>query len=231
MPSRPASDSTPRQARLRDRPQQRRARQRLDAILTAAETLIETQDIETISTNLIAHQAQVPVSSVYRYFKNVSAVFAYLFEDLNEEIASVIEDNLETSEPGWDDWPEVTGLIIARVHQFFCDNPGYRRLLLVTHTSQELRTAKDEMITHVSGLLAGRWAQGYDGFSGGDPQLVARFITELCLSMEARCAQIECQSQLDALFGEMLTAVQVYLAQYLNKIPPAPDGGPAHQSD
>ena len=43
MPGTPANDAAPRQTRLRDKPQQRRARQRLDAILTAAEAL-KTRD-------------------------------------------------------------------------------------------------------------------------------------------------------------------------------------------
>jgi len=229
VPNSPANDTAPRQDHLRDRPQQRRARQRLDAILTAAERLLEEQAAEHITTNLIADRAQVPVSSVYRYFKNVDAVFAYLFEDLNEEIIAVIEDNLETSKPGWDDWPEVTGLIIVRLHQFFIQNPGYWRLLLVMQSSQELRDTKDAMVTRVSAMLGARWAQGYDGFAGGDPERVARFTVETFLSMESRYAQIKDEAELEAMFSELVKALEAYLGLYLNKIPPGPDGGPAGQ--
>ena len=150
MPGTPANDALPRQSRLRDKPQQRRARQRLDAILNAAEALVEELDAEAITTNLIADRAGVPVSSVYRYFKNVSAVFAYLFEDLNEEIIAVIEECLDNSQPGWDDWREVTGTIITRLHLFLMENPGYWKLLLVMQTSQELRDAKSVMIGQVA---------------------------------------------------------------------------------
>ena len=227
MTSEPANDTSMRPERLRDRPQQRRARQRLDSILTAAEALVEERDAEAITTNLIAERAGVPVSSVYRYFKNVSAVFAYLFEDLNEEIIGVIEESLANSQPGWDDWREVTGTIIISLHQFFVDNPSYWRLLLVMQTNQELRTAKSAMIARVSQLLASRWEAGYDGFAGGDPQLVARFTVEIFLSVESRCAQIEDPEALQAMFDELLRALEAYLALYLNKTPPGPDGGPA----
>jgi len=214
--AKPANDRQPKQARLRDRPQQRRARQRLDAILTAAEALVEDVEVEAITTNLIAERANVPVSSVYRYFKNVSAVFAYLFEDLNEEIMAVIEEALAASQPGWDDWREVTGTIIVRLHQFFVDNPSYWKLLLVMQSNQELRTAKEQMIGQVADMLGQRWAAGYDGFSGGDPMLVARFTVEIFMSVEVRCAQITDPRALDEMFSELVKALEAYLGLYLN---------------
>ncbi len=169
MPGTPANDALPRQSRLRDKPQQRRARQRLDAILNAAEKLVEEMDAEAITTNLIADRAGVPVSSVYRYFKNVSAVFAYLFEDLNEEIIAVIEECLANSQPGWDDWREVTGTIITRLHLFLMENPGYWKLLLVMQTSQELRDAKAVMIGHVATCSARAGARARMAFPAAIP--------------------------------------------------------------
>ena len=226
MPGTPANDALPRQSRLRDKPQQRRARQRLDAILNAAEKLVEEMDAEAITTNLIADRAGVPVSSVYRYFKNVSAVFAYLFEDLNEEIIAVIEECLANSQPGWDDWREVTGTIITRLHLFLMENPGYWKLLLVMQTSQELRDAKAVMIGHVADMLSARWRQGQDGFSGGDPDLVARFTVEIFMSMETRCAQMRDPQALSEMFAELVKALEAYLSLYLNTAPdedaPAP---------
>ena len=221
MPGTPANDTAPRQSRLRDKPQQRRARQRLDAILNAAEALVEELDAEAITTNLIADRAGVPVSSVYRYFKNVSAVFAYLFEDLNEEIIAVIEECLDNSQPGWDDWREVTGTIITRLHLFLMENPGYWKLLLVMQTSQELRDAKSVMIGQVADMLSARWRQGYDGFAGGDPDLVARFTVEIFMSIETRCAQIQDPKELSEMFAELVKALEAYLSLYLNKVPPA----------
>ncbi len=226
MPGTPANDALPRQSRLRDKPQQRRARQRLDAILNAAEKLVEEMDAEAITTNLIADRAGVPVSSVYRYFKTVSAVLAYLFEDLNEEIIAVIEECLANSQPGWDDWREVTGTIITRLHLFLMENPGYWKLLLVMQTSQELRDAKAVMIGHVADMLSARWRQGQDGFSGGDPDLVARFTVEIFMSIETRCAQMRDPQALSEMFAELVKALEAYLSLYLNTAPdedaPAP---------
>lgn len=227
MPGPPANDAEPRQSRLRDKPQQRRARQRLDAILNAAEALVAEMDAEAITTNLIAERAGVPVSSVYRYFKNVSAVFAYLFEDLNEEIIAVIEECLANSQPGWDDWREVTGAIITRLHAFLMENPGYWKLLLVMQTSQELRETKAAMINQVSDMLSNRWRQGHDGFAGGDPDLVARFTVEIFISIETRCAQTQDPKTLDDMFGELVKALEAYLSLYLNKAPAGPMNGPA----
>lgn len=202
---------------LRDKPRQRRARERLSAILDAAEALLETHEAEAITTNLIAEQAGVPVSSVYRYFKNVSAVFAFLFDDLNEEIVAVIQEALAASQPGSDDWREVTGVIIARLHGFFLENPSYWRLLLVMHSSAELRRAKEAMVSDIAGFLEARWREGQDGFAGGDPALVARFTVELFISIETRCAQLEDADAIRASFGELTKATEAYLGLYLNQ--------------
>lgn len=206
-----------RTAGLRDKPRQRRARERLSAILDAAESLLETTEAEAITTNLIAEKAGVPVSSVYRYFKNVSAVFAFLFDDLNEEIISHIQEALARSQPGSEDWREVTGEIIARLHGFFLENPSYWRLLLVMHLSAELRRAKETMISDIAGFLETRWREGHDGFAGGDPALVARFAVELFVSIETRCAQLDDPEAIRACFDELLKATEAYLALYLNQ--------------
>jgi len=216
MPDR-ARQISDRTERLRDRPRQRRARERLSAILDAAEALLETTEAEAITTNLIAEKAGVPVSSVYRYFKNVSGMFAFLFEDLNEEIVAVIQDSLEASGPGSDDWREVTGAIIARLHGFFLDNPSYWRLLLVMQSSVELRRAKEAMIADIAGFLQARWETGADGFSGGDPALVSRFAVELFVSVETRCAQLDDPDRIAETFAELRKATEAYLSLYLNR--------------
>ena len=120
----------------------------------------------------------------------------------------------------------MTGTIITRLHLFLMENPGYWKLLLVMQTSQELRDAKAVMIGHVADMLSARWRQGQDGFSGGDPDLVARFTVEIFMSIETRCAQMRDPKALSEMFAELVKALEAYLSLYLNTAPdedaPAP---------
>ena len=64
----------------RKRPTQERARATFDAIVTAAELLLEAQPIEAVSTHAIAERAGVSVGSLYQYFPTKEAVIATALE-------------------------------------------------------------------------------------------------------------------------------------------------------
>lgn len=61
-------------------PKQERSRQRVEAILDAAMTLIGEKGVDAVSMLDIARKAGGPLASVYQYFPNKSAILALLFE-------------------------------------------------------------------------------------------------------------------------------------------------------
>jgi AcrR family transcriptional regulator len=78
----------------RKEPVQRRARETVDAILTATERIVREQDFERVTTNEIARLAGVSVGSLYQYFPCKQALIVAVAERREAEIARLIENAL-----------------------------------------------------------------------------------------------------------------------------------------
>ena len=80
--------------RLRRPPKQQRSRGRVDEILAAARKLIGEKGIDAVKMREIAALAGGPISSVYQYFPNKSAILATLFEQWADEIDQQVKERL-----------------------------------------------------------------------------------------------------------------------------------------
>ena len=79
---------------LRRPPKQQRSRGRVEEILAAARKLIGEKGIDAVKMREIAALAGGPISSVYQYFPNKSAILAMLFEQWSDELGSQVENRL-----------------------------------------------------------------------------------------------------------------------------------------
>jgi AcrR family transcriptional regulator len=61
-------------------PVQRRSRERVEAILRAAEAVVVRDGVEALSTRALAERAGLPVGSLYTYFADREAIIAALIE-------------------------------------------------------------------------------------------------------------------------------------------------------
>jgi AcrR family transcriptional regulator len=80
MPSRSTKSS------IRRRPQQRRARQTVEAILDAAVRILKREGFQAITTNRVAEVAGVSIGSLYQYFPDRPAILEALHQRHIEEI-------------------------------------------------------------------------------------------------------------------------------------------------
>jgi AcrR family transcriptional regulator len=78
----------------RREPQQRRARQTVDAVLDAVVRILKREGFEAVTTNHIAEVAGVSIGSVYQYFPDKRAIFAALHERHVREIDRLVEAKL-----------------------------------------------------------------------------------------------------------------------------------------
>jgi len=74
----------------RKEPVQRRARETVDAILTATERIVREHDFERVTTNEIARLAGVSVGSLYQYFPSKEALVTALIERHMESMWEII---------------------------------------------------------------------------------------------------------------------------------------------
>lgn len=192
---------------------QQRARDRIDRVLTATESLLATTSVDTITTSTIAAEAEVPVSSIYRYFPNVFAIYKDLFEtrttQLHASIASILEDESYTS------WRERHLAVMLALRKTLSDDPAYRPLFHLMLTTRELRIVKEHANSQIAAYLAARWERGLDGFQGGAPLAVARMATEIFTSFETLTSGEPQSTWTDRMFAEATVALERYLSVYL----------------
>jgi AcrR family transcriptional regulator len=79
---------------LRRPPKQERSRERVDEILAAAKRLIGEKGIDAVKMREIAALAGGPISSVYQYFPNKSAIIATLHAQWSGEVYELMEVGL-----------------------------------------------------------------------------------------------------------------------------------------
>lgn len=65
---------------VRRTPVQRRSRERVERVLLAAERLVVADGVEALSTRTVAAEADVPVATLYQYFKDRDAIIKALIE-------------------------------------------------------------------------------------------------------------------------------------------------------
>jgi AcrR family transcriptional regulator len=70
----------------RRQPQQRRARQTVEAVLEAVVRIVKRGGIKAVTTNRVAEVAGVSIGSVYQYFPDKRAMFVALHERHIEEV-------------------------------------------------------------------------------------------------------------------------------------------------
>jgi AcrR family transcriptional regulator len=87
---------TPRLARssVRRQPQQRRARQTVEAVLDAVVRVLKREGFSAVTTNRIAEVAGVSIGSVYQYFPDKGAIFSALHQRHIQEIDRIVQTTL-----------------------------------------------------------------------------------------------------------------------------------------
>ena len=89
-----AMSAKPQRKPVRRRPQQRRARETVAAILDAAVRLMKREGLGSLTTNRIAEVAGVSIGSVYQYFPDKSSIFIVLHQRHVDEIDRLIAATL-----------------------------------------------------------------------------------------------------------------------------------------
>src|ERR1700722_1896488 len=78
----------------RRKPQQRRARETVEAVLDAVVRILKRGGIEAVTTNRVAEVAGVCIGSVYQYFPDKRAIFAALHARHVSQSSLLVETKL-----------------------------------------------------------------------------------------------------------------------------------------
>ncbi|MDE4174498.1 TetR/AcrR family transcriptional regulator [Phaeobacter sp. PT47_59] len=209
-------ENTPVFGRLKTRetPKQARAVQRIHLILATTAQLLTELPLNAITTTLIAHHAGIPVSSIYRYFTDVTHVLRELYLQSAQELRDRALETLEDTET-WPGWRDRLRHIITTQRDHIQHNPFYPPLLMHFVSLRPTVAAEDSEREYLTDMLETRWKRGADGFRGGDPKVVAHTVLQIAVTMEDLTAAQKDSYRADVFAEETLTVLGCYLANYL----------------
>ena len=148
--------TTPRSG-LRKLPTQARSRARVEAILKAAGALLGEVGYDSVTTNLIAERAGVPVGSIYQFFETKDDIIAALVERFQERIRKLAGDELDADGAARDRHAFIAKLvdgiagIQAEANAFVCVFSGSQSHARFDGLARELRAT---LIGHLDRVFA-----------------------------------------------------------------------------
>lgn len=130
------SPSTPSQA-LRRQPTQARSRERVQRLLDAAAALIEERGVGALAVRDIADRADVPVGTLYQFFKSKDAVIEALARTYVDAFAAIAADLARR--PPETDWRAEWERMYEAFVTYLRNTPGFRALWFSGALPPELR--------------------------------------------------------------------------------------------
>ncbi len=100
----------------RSSPKQERSRRRVADILKATRRVLREQGLKALTTNSIAAEANIPVSSIYQYFPDKIAILSALYEDYLEQILAAYE-KFDLRDDPQAPWQERMCLLLETLYQ------------------------------------------------------------------------------------------------------------------
>lgn len=139
---------------LRHAPQQERSIQRVNLILATADALFAEMGYDTVTTNQIAAQANIPIGSLYQFFTDKTTILQALAARYRHDLAQLLTAH-----------PTVDGTIGEAVNQFLNllftfghERWGFTRILLLGSASAETKPAitavQTDMVYHLTQVLS-----------------------------------------------------------------------------
>lgn len=199
----------------RKMPSQMRAVERIRVILSATARLLCKLQPDQLNTTAIAEEAQVPVSSIYRYFPTLEDVLRELYHQASHQIREQLFVALSDTK-ALPTWRARLKAALATLRDHIARHPYYRPLLVLSVSNRGPVASEDGEHDELVLFLANRWSDGLDGFSGGDPQIVACAVVQTAISMEDLIAAQSQNDVADSYFQEMTLVLESYLSHYLN---------------
>ena len=203
--------------RTRETPQQSRAVKRVELILKTASEMLQTADVASLSTTAIAEKADIPVSSIYRYFPTVEALLYELYLQSAAQLRGQLFEIMDLTE-GRKTWRGRLFGVLDLQQAFIIRNPDYQKLLRHFANARGLVAVDEDEHPELVDFLIARWQAGHDGFAGGDPVVVAKTTVQIALAMEDIIAAHarETPDLAGAYSHELRRALEAYLSKYLS---------------
>jgi len=197
-------------------PQRRRGIERFEKLLDATETLLIARPDENISLALVASTADVPLPSIYHFFKNTDAILVALAQRYHADLAEMARKDLDPPPKTWQE-------IIRRRQEggvlFLNNHPSALRLFMGAGVSAQVRTLDLQGNASLATLRAAEFRRWFDCRS--IPDLEARIAISIGLMDGIWALSWSQRNRItDAFLDESTRASIAYLRCFLPEILP-----------
>lgn len=141
------------QGHLRRVPRQARSRQRVEAILSAAQELIVESGSDAMTMSDVAVLAGVPIGSVYQYFPDKASILRELALRFMERTRGMLAEGLQEVRDK-DEAMERIDAVLAGYYDLFLSEPDIRDMWAATQSDKELQQLDVEDSTINGGIIA-----------------------------------------------------------------------------
>jgi AcrR family transcriptional regulator len=199
---------------MRRRPAQSRGRLTFERVLATAEQVLDEAGFEALTTNRIAAEAKINISSIYKYFPNKHAILAALFERHNQQRMDAAREMVEKL-PSTADWRRVIDQAVDQVAELRLRTQGGVALRLAMRSSPDL-SALDQRANQESAKWFGALLRPLTGLSAPRAERVARAIIEAEVALLDWAGSPEVTDPTEVV-RELKTLVKAYLATYVRR--------------
>ena len=133
-------------------PRRRQAIARAENILDALDRLLLTHSSEAVGLSAIAHEAGIPVSSIYHLFPTTEAAYAGLVRRYNARMDLELDALLSGALPAV--WQEIARTLFAAARSFYAAHPALARLVLRPTPFGAARASDDVHIDELAARIA-----------------------------------------------------------------------------
>lgn len=199
---------------LRRPPSQGRGLLTFERVLSTASDLLVTVGAEGLTTNLIASESGVNISSIYKYFPNKHAILVALFERYNRQRFDAVRALAETIGAS-EDWERVLDKTIDKNLLTRRAAPGNVALRRAMRSSPELAQIDQQANSSAASWFAEQVRQ-LTGLPERRAQVVAR------LAIEAETALMDWWESPDVDYAPMVAReIKAMLRAYIGLYAPA----------
>jgi AcrR family transcriptional regulator len=118
-------------------PIQQRSLQTVERILDATSRVLATVPLAELTTTQVAHEAQVSVGGLYRFFPDKQALVDAIALRRVDEFAGLLESEL--SRMLFSDGASLLGAVVDAYIRFLDSHPDFRQIALGRHVSAQTR--------------------------------------------------------------------------------------------
>lgn len=204
--------------KIKPHPKQARAIQRQQAILDAAFSLLEDDQVDAITTTAIAEKAQIPVGSVYRYFKDRTDILDQLYRTAYAEVEMLLMKEVS----GLPDHGNFAAACRFLLHTFWREarrHPHYRRLTRWANSHYAMWDVTPGLDSNLSAMIEETLVRADVSFDARRKDAGLRTIVSATSVLIDQAIEERDEAQALALIDELATLLTAYVRDLTQQQP------------